>query len=361
MQAGVDPELAARVLVVGGGPAGLAIAACLKHEGVSYIQVDREGVFGGAYRKMFPATELLSPARYTQLPGLPIKASGAYVSAREYLDYLDRYAAHHRLQMVKATVKEIMPLDDSFQVHFQEVDQRQSYDIVVLATGIFAHPVVPAIAGLDIEHDDKPTVIHSRDWQGYEPFHGQRILIVGAGMSGVEIAEQCAGAGMRVTISSRKRVRLWRRRVFGIDVHHIAHLFSHRLPRWVAGSYCRKLPALGAFDRGFRRWVRSGQIRKQVEVRRFEGKQAEFADGSKESFDVAVLATGYRWHPPCLPEAVETGDAGHPIADGGMVRGVPGLFVIGAPCGRMLPSEFLHGVNHDAPAIAKTIAQQLSK
>lgn len=351
-------RLDAPVLVVGGGPAGMAIAACLKKEGIDYVQVDRRGEFGGAYRTMNPATELLSPRQYTELPGLPNDHASEYILAGKYFEYLTRYAASQQLEIVSAAVQSIRPTEFGFDVCYQDFDQTKSYSAVVLATGIFEHANVPEIDGLNFD-GNHPQVIHSRDWRGCDPFCDKRLLIIGGGMSGVEIAEQCAKADMSVTISSRNPIRLWRRRIMGVDVHHFAHLVSHRLPRWVAGSYCRRLPALGAFDRGFRQFCRAKHICKRGEVRRFEQSVAHFVDGTPEPFDVVILATGYRWHPPCLPDGVELGEHGQPITEGGMIRKIPGLFVMGAPCGRVLPSEFLHGIKHDAPALAKRIANHL--
>jgi hypothetical protein len=162
-------------------------------------------------------------------------------------------------------------------------------------------------------------------------------------------------------MSTRKPIRLWRLRVLNIDVHHFVHLVSHALPRWIAGSYCRKLPALGAFDRGFRDFANAEKIRQRGAIRRFCEEEAGFETGETECFDIVVLATGYRWRPQCLPVDVKTGDAGHPIANRGKIVNYPGLYVIGAPCGKTLPSEFLHGVNRDAPAIAKAIVRALKR
>lgn len=361
MPGGISPEnLDAAVLVVGAGPAGLAIASCLKRDGIDFVLVDRDGEIGGAYRRIAAETQLLSPARYTELPGLAIANRGEYVSAGQYHDYLRRYAEWNDLQVVKASVDQINPTADGLEVFFSNngIGQTKRYPAVVLATGIFDHPVRPAILGLGIGADG-PRVIHSSDWQNVVPGVLGRILIIGAGMSGVEIAEQCAAAGVKATISSKKRIRLWRRSLFGVDIHHFVHLFAHRIPLWMTGSYCQKLPALRAFDRGFREGVRAGWIIQRGEVCRFEGKQAVFQNGTQEDFDMVVVATGYRWAPACLPEQAETGDLGQPMTSDGRVHGVPGLFVIGAPCGRMLPSEFLRGVALDAPEIAKLIAKRL--
>ncbi|MCA9139526.1 MAG: NAD(P)-binding domain-containing protein [Planctomycetales bacterium] len=352
--------LEAPVLVVGGGPAGLAVAACLRQSSVDFVMVDRDGTVGGAYRTMYPETELLSPAKYTVLPGMDVGAEGKYISASQYFEYLHRFSTSHDLNPIRATVDAITPVPQGLDVQFRGVRQVVRYKVVVLATGIFDHPVVPDVPGLEVG-SHCPRVIHSRDWQGPESYEGRRILVIGAGMSGVEIAEQCAQAGLQVLISSRGRIRLWRRRVLGIDVHHFVHLISHRLPRWFAGSYCRKLPPLGAFDRGFRAGLGTGMIQRPGAVVKFQGDRVEFVDGTIETVDVVVLATGYRWAPACLPVEAETGNTGHPLADNGRVRGVPGLYVIGAPCGRILPSEFLRGVALDAPVIAREIASVIGR
>ena len=94
----------------------MAIAGCLKKERVHYVQVDRRGEFGGAYRSMYPATELLSPRKYTELPGLPHNENAEYIFADEYAEYLDRYAASQELDVVPATVQSITPSESGLKM-----------------------------------------------------------------------------------------------------------------------------------------------------------------------------------------------------------------------------------------------------
>src|SRR5262245_23895516 len=95
------------VLIIGSGPAGMAVAACLGRHGVEFDLVDRRGESGGAYRDIYGDVTLQSPARYTPLPGLRLDHAGEYITAAEYLKYLDRYGGHYTLSPRRAAVEKI--------------------------------------------------------------------------------------------------------------------------------------------------------------------------------------------------------------------------------------------------------------
>src|SRR5207237_8606792 len=119
------------VLVIGAGPAGLATAACLVSENIPVHLVDRDGAPGGAYRRMYPATTLLSLARHLGLLGLEFSPRGRYTTADEYRGYVERYAAHHRLVPQQAEVERVERAGERFRVHFLGVGGSCDYEIVV--------------------------------------------------------------------------------------------------------------------------------------------------------------------------------------------------------------------------------------
>ena len=346
------------VLIIGAGPAGMATAACLQREGIPFDLIDRRGQCGGAYRQIHDGLTLLSPACYTQLPGLPIHCAGEYVTVPEYRDYLDEYARHFGLHAAPREVRAIERSGNGFQVQFIGLDAPSEYAVVVVATGMFDSPFVPdQTLGLG---EAERQILHSRDWPGAAPFAGHRVLVVGGGMSGVEIAEECARANVEVTLSSRRRVRLVRQQFFGRDIHHWVHLVSHRLPLWSLRSFCDRLPAFPAFDRGFRDLCAAGKITVRPELRQLDQHSAKFADGSRSDFDVIVFATGYQFQTPFLPSAIARGSRGQPLAHNNCSRTWPNLFFIGFPCARILPSEFLRGIALDAPIVARRIRNVLN-
>jgi putative flavoprotein involved in K+ transport len=311
------------VLIVGAGPAGLATAACLKRRGVEADLVDRHGVPGGAYRRIYPGVVLASPARYTALPGLAPRAAGEYISVPEYRDYLERYAAHHGLQVRKACVVGIEKRPEGFEAGFEE--GKRSYGAVVVATGLFDFPRRPALEG----------AIHSSEWRGPQHLPGPRVLIVGGATSAIEVAEECARAGLRPLLSLRSALRIAPQRYLGRDLHDFVVALAW-LPRAFARAYCEGRQSLPGADLGFREFVRRGAIGLRGEVTAVEGRQARFADGTREEFDVLVAATGYRY-------ASE-------------LAAVPGVHVVGRPCERRLTSEFLYGIAKDAPEVARCLS-----
>jgi NADPH-dependent 2,4-dienoyl-CoA reductase/sulfur reductase-like enzyme len=137
------------VLVVGAGPAGLAVAACLAAGGISADLVDRCGAPGGSFLSILPKTRLLSLASHLGLPGLPLSAGTRYTTTGAYRAYLAQYAAKHWLVPRSCAVQSVERHGGHFAVRFDDRPPAR-YAAVVVATGIFDHPVVPDIPDLSV-------------------------------------------------------------------------------------------------------------------------------------------------------------------------------------------------------------------
>jgi putative flavoprotein involved in K+ transport len=339
--------------VVGAGPAGLAAAACLRARGVECDLVDRRGAAGGAYAQAYRDMQLASPSRYNALPGLALATKQEYIRVGEYAGYLAAYAAHHRLEVRRAGIERIEHGNAGFVAH--DGGEPRRYAAVVVASGMFDFPRIPAIPGLV----EGPRVFHASRWNGPSAWSGQRVLIVGGATSAVEIAEECVAAGLRPAVAARGRMRLARQRALGHDLHDFAFLVEW-LPVAFARSFCRGAQPLPAGDRGFERMRREDRLEMRPAVVSFDGSAARFADGARSEFDAIVLATGYRFETPFLPAALPRHEENRAlVVRAGESASWPGLFVIGHPCARALNSQFLRGVAADAPRLAARIAKRL--
>jgi putative flavoprotein involved in K+ transport len=345
--------MTAPVLIIGAGPAGLATAASLSALGVRFDLVDRRGVTGGAYRHIRPDLQLTSPTRYTALPGLGEVAAGEYVTAGEYREYLERYARHHALAARRAEVTAVTRAAAAFEVAMDGVTH--AYDAVVVAAGMYDFPRWPDVPGLRAH----PRVVHARDFADPGAFRGREVAILGGATSAVEVAEALAHAGARPVLCAR-RLSVAPQRILGRDVHDLT-AWMEALPRWLLGSYCDRRPTLPATDLGFGALVRDGRVRVAGAAERFDGSRMVVQGGEVLAPEAVVVATGYDFSTPFLPPDVPRARAGHPRADGGEVRGWPGLYVVGYPCARSLASEFLRGVQRDSIEVAGRIARRVGK
>ena len=353
-------DAGAQVLVVGAGPAGLAVAASLKSVRIACRLVDLYGEPGGAYARAYAHMQLASPTRYNALPGLVLESAGEYVTVEAYRRYLRSYAAHHGLGVERGKVSRVGKTAAGFTATFEQSTDIAEYNYVVVATGMFDFPRSPDVPGLN--DGDAPEVLHAAAWKGPEAFRGRRLLIVGGATSAVEIAEECARAGLSTTVSARgKRVKLLPQRILGRDSHDYFALFEN-LPRFVMRSFCAGTRSLPGTDLGFREFRRSGLIQVCDALVRVDGNAVAFADGSRASFDAIVLATGHRYDTPFLPSDVARAPGlAQPLADGCESRSWAGLFVVGMPCVRGLNSSFLRGIASDASWVARQISNRMEK
>jgi putative flavoprotein involved in K+ transport len=349
----------APVLIVGAGPSGLATAASLQSEGIAYELVDLHGAAGGAYARAYGAMELASPARFNALPGLALAHRGEYMTVAEYASYLSGYAAHHRIGVRRERVRHIDRGRAEFSASFEGREAPSEYRCVVVATGMFDFPRMPEIPGLDAT---SMPVMHVARWPGAEAFRGRRLLIAGAATSAVEIAEECAGNGIAVTMAARRRrVKRLPQRVLGRDIHDYLSKLEG-LPRFVMRSYCAGRESLPASARRFGEMRRKGLIDVRHAIARIDGQNVFFVDGGEAPFDALVCATGYRYPVDFLPGDVARAPlSGQPLADAGESCSWPGLYVVGMPCSRSLASPFLRGIARDAPAVARRIVRRLAQ
>jgi putative flavoprotein involved in K+ transport len=335
----------------------------LRDAGVPFVLVDREGEPGGAYRALHDGITLASPAALDGLPGVAFDWPTTYVGVADYRAYLMNYARRAALEVTAGEVATVDRSDGGFVARLAAGNALRARAVVV-ATGMWSSPRWPDTPGLD---RPGPRVLHARDWRGPAALlpPGGALLIIGGATSAVEIAEEAARAGVRVTVAARRKIRLTPATLLGRDVHHFIGPLE-RLPPWLARGYCARLPTLPATDRGFARLRAEGRIEVRPAPLELEGDptsgvRVRFGDGSRGTFDAVVAATGYHFATPFLPPEVARTPAGQLVARHNESVSWPGLYVVGAPCANRVDSEFLRGIARDAPLVARAIAAQLAR
>lgn len=340
-----------RVIVVGAGPAGLSTAAELVARGVATTVLDRGGV-GAAWASRYDALRLNTSRRRSALPGAPFpRAFGQFPTRDQYVGYLRAYAADRRVLVETGVrVRAVRPDGRGWVVEDGAGVRRAEH--VVVATGAFNVPVVPAWS--DAFHGE---VVHAARYRSADRFVGRRVVVVGAGSTGMEIADQLARAGAAaVHLAVRTPPNILLRAQGGVPGDLPVPLFVH-LPvavadRVLAGvqrltvgdlaPYGLPRPAAGVLaqlrDRGagtaivdaeVLESIRSGAVTCVPAVTGVDGHAVLLADGSRVVADAVVLATGFRTGLETLVGGLEVlDDAGMPLAHDGPPS-APGLWFVG--------------------------------
>ena len=188
-----DPSVTAHreVIVVGGGQAGLAIGYFLARQERDFTILEAAGEPAAAWRERWDSLKLFTPARYDGLPGLEFPGDPERHPGRdEVAAYLSDYARHFDLPVeLKSRVHSISKREGAYLVDLE--DRAYEADQVVVATGPFQVPLVPAFAG---RLDAGVVQLHSSAYRSPRSIPDGPVLVVGGGNTGFQIAEELSAS-----------------------------------------------------------------------------------------------------------------------------------------------------------------------
>jgi Flavin-binding monooxygenase-like len=305
------------VAVIGAGPAGLAVGACLRRAGLNFIILERNQKVASSWHRHYDRLHLHTVKQLSSLPYFPFPvAYPRYVPKNLMIEYLDSYAANFNLKpRFGDTARSVHRNGDDWVI--QSTSSSISAPYVVIASGFNTEPVIPSVPGME---KFRGKVIHSAEYINAKPFVGQSVLVIGMGNTGAEVALDLSEGGARTSISLRNGVHIVPRDLFGIPIQIVALLATRILPsrasetlfplildlalgnlskhgikrpkegilRQVASS--AKIPVI---DVGTVQKISEGAIKIAPGISAITRDGAIFIGGNKDRFDAIIFATGY--------------------------------------------------------------------
>lgn len=348
-------------IVIGAGQAGLATGYQLQRAGQSFVILDAAATAGGSWSHYYDSLTLFSPARFSSLPGLPIAGNpDRYLTRDEVVTYLTTYAAHFALPVLGgARVTTVTSAAGIFLVQTEDGRAFHARNVIA-ATGSFANPVLPTLPG---QASYTGRVLHALAYRTPSTFAGQRVVVVGAGNSAVQIATELAQVA-HVTLASRTPVQFIQQRPYGRDIHFwwwllrfdttpLAGLAGWGIRRLLAG---RGTPVL---DTGiYRAALAQQRPDRRPLFTHFTPRGVVWSDEQTEAVDAVIFATGYHPNLSYLAGLGALDADGMPLHHEGVSQVVPGLGFVGLANQRTLASATLRGVGPDAAVVIERLRRQ---
>jgi len=305
------------VLVIGAGPAGLAVAAQLRLRGIGYRIVEKSEDVATSWRNHYDRLHLHSVKKWSSLPHMEFpEVFPRYVSRAQFVKYLEDYTRHFRIKpMFGVEVLKVHKTDDGLwkvETNTNEFYARN----VIIATGVNRIPKIPTWEGQ--EHFEGE-IMHSREYRNPEPFLNDRVLVVGMGNTGAEIALDLSEHNIPVFLSVRSPVNIVPRDLYGKPIQESGRLLA-KIPfgvgEWIGAGVqrlyfgnlkkyglrqsgvppaveLRKTGKTPVIDIGTINAIKKGRIIVVGNIVKFNNNGVTTESGEFLTVNKVVLATGY--------------------------------------------------------------------
>jgi cation diffusion facilitator CzcD-associated flavoprotein CzcO len=377
------------VVVIGAGPAGLAVAAELGREGVAATVLEQADAVGASWRGRYDRLRLNSSRWFSGLPGARHPRDGGTFPSRDAMvGYLEGYARGKGVDVrLNTRVERIDREDDAWLLRTSAGDVRA--DQVIVASGYAHAPFTPAWPGRDRFGGE---LLHAADYRNPDAFRGRDVLVVGPGCSGMEIAYDLIDSARRVRLAVRTPPNILIRSPVGpLFARALLKLGPHRADRVMPlirrievgdlTEYGLPAPEEGIFSRLERLGVAPAIVDKEV-IQAIKNRRIEIvggiesldeggvalADGTRIEPDAVIAATGYRCAlEPVVGHLDVLDESGVPLVPSGD-EAAPGLRFVGFQPGPahlgLIGREATHAAKRiaraDAPSTRGSIRQQVA-
>ncbi|MGB1220834.1 MAG: flavin-containing monooxygenase [Alcanivoracaceae bacterium] len=312
--------------VIGAGPMGLCTARNLKKYGIDFVGFEIHSDVGGLWdidsstSTMYDTAHLISSKRMTEFTEFPMKESVAtYPHHSELKTYFRDYASHFGLYdhyEFNTEVVSVTPEGEQWRVVTRSGDEEQSrlFDGVLVANGTLHHPHMPKLPG-----DFSGELMHASTYRSPEVFKDKRVLVIGCGNSGADIAVDAVHFARSVDISVRRGYYFLPKFLMGKPVDTLGGRIKlpPRLKQIVDGLLVRavmgKPSDYGLPDPDYRMYeshpvinslilhhLGHGDIHARRDIRDIQDKTVFFSNGEQAEYDLILMATGYELHYPFL-------------------------------------------------------------
>jgi len=275
-------------LVIGAGQAGLSTSYHLRRLGVEHLVLDANDRPGGAWQHRWDSLTMDDVHGVADLPGSPAPGRGGAPANVVVPRWFGEYESAHELPVVRPVrVDRVTGADDLLVVHAGR--RSWSTRTLVNASGTWATPFLPHYPGIGTFRGEQ---LHSSSFPGAEAFVGRRVLVVGGGASAVQLLGEIAPVTDTIWVTRRPPV--WRTDDFDPEAGRAAvALVEERVRRGLPPMSVVGVTGLALREQE-RAAERLGAYRRRPMFERIEPDGVRWADGTHESVDVIVWATGFR-------------------------------------------------------------------
>ncbi len=316
--------------VIGAGPMGLATARVLQKHGLPFIGFESHTRVGGLWdianpeSTVYESAHLISSKRMTEFAEFPMRDDVAPYPRHDQLQrYFSDFAAHFDLtrhfEFSTRVVRIVRAPAGGWDITTEQAGEQRTrrFAGVMIATGTLHHPFQPALPG-----EFSGRLMHSAEYKSAEVFAGARVLIVGCGNSGADIAVDAVKQARSVDISLRRGYYFLPKFVRGRPIDTLGGMIKlpralkQRLDALIVRLVIGRPSDYGLPDPDYRMYeshpvmnslilhhLGHGDITARRDVAGVTGATVTFSDGERAEYDVILQATGYALHYPFIDRA----------------------------------------------------------